>query len=1224
MAIYLYRLGRFAARRAWLVVLAWLLILGIVGGGAAALGQPFTKELTIPGTEFQRVLDDLEESLPDAAGGRAGVVFSTADGTPFTQEQKNAIAEVTRDWSTIEGVDEVSNPFTTQADIDEGRRAIADGKVQLADGEDEVADNRKKLTDGEKEITDGRAEIAENETKLADGEKKLGAGEVELAQGEVEIAKNEAKLNAGRAELEAGQRAIDEGRPQLAEGQQKLAAGQAEIDANRATITAGEQQLKAGSEELVQGEAEVAAARKRLADGRAQIEAAREELNAGKAQVAAGKQRIADGRAELEAGRERITAGRAQIAEARAQADALAAQNGADDPQVVAMRAQLDEQEATLDAAEASLPQQEAELDAAAAQLAEREPALAEGEKELDAQESELAAGEKQLAEQAAPLEEARATLDAKTAELNAGKAKLDAAQKELDAGKATLAEKAAELAAGQQKIDEGQAQLAEGQAQLDAGKAKLAAGNAEIAANRITITSGKTQLAQGRVDVENAARQITEGKAKLEDATATIAEKKAELERGERRLALMDGLRAVNEGGDVAMASVSFTTPVNEVPQATKDILPEKAEGLAAHGVQVDYSKDISQSIAVGGASEAIGLLIAAIILFVMLGSLLAAGLPLLIALVGVGTGIMSVLALTYWVDMNDVTPALAVMLGLAVGIDYALFIVHRHRENLASGETDVHESIGLATGTAGSAVLFAGATVVVALAALTLVNIPFLGIMGLAAAGTVAAAVLVALTLTPALLGLMGTRVLSRRARRRLAAEHEREESEAEAEDIAEAETGHAPRGRGWGGLVTSHPVIAGAIATVALLIFALPAASLQLGLPDASQDPQDSTSYRAYTTIADGFGPGQNAAILAVATVEPGEARHMTEAQATDLQLDIGEHLKDYDGVAYVVPAAISDDQRTLVYQIVPTGGPNDESTQNLIHDMRDGREALVEDTAIESLGFAGQTVANIDMSELLAGALPTYLLVVVGISLVLLLLVFRSVVVPLLATGGFLLSIAAAFGAVVAVYQWGWGGSLFGVENPGVILSFLPTLAIGILFGLAMDYQMFLVSGMREAWAHGHTARTAVRTGFSHGAKVVTAAALIMTGVFSSFMHSPTTMIRPIGFVLAVGVLVDAFIVRMTIMPAAMHLLGEKAWYLPRWLDRMLPDLDVEGTKLLAMRRAAAHPGADAGAEAVPTETAPTTAFTPAGGSPAASDTARSDDSGWGTRSHGDGS
>jgi RND superfamily putative drug exporter len=282
------------------------------------------------------------------------------------------------------------------------------------------------------------------------------------------------------------------------------------------------------------------------------------------------------------------------------------------------------------------------------------------------------------------------------------------------------------------------------------------------------------------------------------------------------------------------------------------------------------------------------------------------------------------------------------------------------------------------------------------------------------------------------------------------------------------------------------------------------------------------------------------------------------------------------------------ALSEDRRTAVFQVIPKEGPASASTVKVVSELRAEKGQIKDSTGV-SIGLTGQTAGNVDVSTKLGDALPPYLAIVVGLSLILLLLVFRSIVVPLLATGGFLLSLAAAFGAVVAVYQWGWLGDVFGVENPGAVLSFLPIILIGVLFGLAMDYQVFITSGMRESFMHGEPAKHAVRTGFSHAASVVTAAAIIMVSVFSGFIFSHLNMVRPLGFAMAFGVLVDAFVVRMTIVPAVMYLLGGKAWWLPRWLDRILPDVDVEGAKLHQPARAtAAEP--DAEPEAEPEEVA----------------------------------
>jgi RND superfamily putative drug exporter len=349
---------------------------------------------------------------------------------------------------------------------------------------------------------------------------------------------------------------------------------------------------------------------------------------------------------------------------------------------------------------------------------------------------------------------------------------------------------------------------------------------------------------------------------------------------------------------------------------------------------------------------------------------------------------------------------------------------------------------------------------------------------------------------------------------------------------------------------------------LAGVLLLgVIAVPAAQLRVGLPDGGSEPAGSTAYRAYSTVDEKFGEGTNGPLIVVGAM-PETAGG---AELAALQLDVNDLLAGIPDVAASVPASVSTDGRTAVFQVLPEEGPASETTEDLVRALRASSDEVEDRTGV-SLSVTGQTAANIDVSARLMEAMPLYLGIVVGLSLILLLLVFRSVLVPLIATAGFLLSLLASFGATVAIYQWGWFGDLFGVTNPGPILSFLPIILIGVLFGLAMDYQMFLVSGMREAFVHGGGARAAVRVGFSHGARVVTAAAIIMVSVFAGFVFSHLTMVRPIGFGLAFGVLLDAFVVRMTLVPAAMYLLGRKAWWLPGWLDRILPDVDVEGARL----------------------------------------------------------
>jgi RND superfamily putative drug exporter len=502
--------------------------------------------------------------------------------------------------------------------------------------------------------------------------------------------------------------------------------------------------------------------------------------------------------------------------------------------------------------------------------------------------------------------------------------------------------------------------------------------------------------------------------------------------------------------------------------------------------------------------------------------------------------------------------------MLGLAVGIDYSLFIVNRHRTQLLSGVPLV-ESIGRATGTSGNAVLFAGLTVIIALAALAVPGIPFLTVLGLAGAATVAVAVVVALTLTPAMLSIMGKRILSKRAWAKAGMT-----GPVTANTVQTTTSGpefHNDPKRSWGKAVTRHPWLSLVAGIAVLGLMAVPAAELRLGLPDGSSEPVDSTAYQAYTQLGDNFGEGINGPLIIVADLPEG-----LEGTAKDeALLELSQELRAMDHVSAAVPTGTSENGRTAVLQVIPEEGPAAQSTEDLVHNLRAEAGALKAITGV-GVSLTGQPAMQIDVSDKLADAMPVYL--VIGLSLILLLLVFRSILVPLLATAGFLLSLGASFGAVVAIYQWGWLSEVFGVHHPGPILSFLPMILIGVLFGLAMDYQMFLVSGMRESFAHGEDARAAVVSGFNQGAKVVTAAAIIMVSVFAGFIFSHLTMVRPIGFALALGVLLDAFLVRMTLIPAAMHLLGKSAWWMPNWLDKILPDVDVEGSKLASDSPAAA--------------------------------------------------
>ena len=670
-----------------------------------------------------------------------------------------------------------------------------------------------------------------------------------------------------------------------------------------------------------------------------------------------------------------------------------------------------------------------------------------------------------------------------------------------------------------QQQVEDGRAQLDQASAQLDAGQQQLDAAKKQLEAAGMPTT------------------QLDAQQQTIDENRATIAAKQKELEQGAELLKLSDGIRVVSKDGATALVNVAFTKPRLELSEDSKQAVIEHFESRPIDGVTVSFSTDIAQGVPqIVGVGEAVGVVFAAIVLVVVLGSLVAAALPLVTALFGVGVAALGSLAFSGIVDMASVTPVLAIMLGLAVGIDYSLFIVKRHRRQLLEG-AEPHESVGLANGTSGNAVVFAGTTVVVALLALNVTGVPFLGLMGTVGAVAVILAVLIAITLTPAILGLLGTRLLSKRARARVGKVHH-------------DDTAAKP-------MSTWRAVITVVATAAALLVVAIPALSMRVGLPDGSSEPVGSTTYNAFQQTADAFGDGATGPLLVTANIPAG----LQDDQVTSTQLDIARKLADHKDVVAVAPIAVSDDHRLMAFQVIPSEGPNSVSTEKLVGDLR----AIGTVNGDITLGVSGQTAINLDISQNLADVLPLYLLVVVGLSLLIMILVFRSLLVPLIATGGFILSLFATYGAITALFQWGWGAEALGIHT-GPILSFLPVILVGILFGLAMDYQLFLASGMREAYVHGAPARLAVAKGLRAGRTVVIAAALIMISVFGGFVFSDSTMIRSIGFGLAFGVLVDAFVVRMLLMPALMHLLGRSAWWLPRWLDTALPNVDVEGAAL----------------------------------------------------------
>ncbi len=903
MSQLLYRLGQFASRRAWTVIVGWFAILGIAGALAATSGGVFTTAMTIDGVPAQKTIDKLQSSFPDASRGTGQVIFHTANGTAFTEAEKATIATALSTVDGLPAVSETVNPFTAQAKLN-------DQRDELAQAPDKIAAAQAKIDDGRQKIKDGRQKLVTAGKDLEKGIRELAKNEKALVSGEKELLRQESIALATKSHLEGV----------IA---QLIALGDA----------APENQLAEA-----QG-------------GLAQVTAGLEAIAGKKTEIAAGKKKIQSGWWQIEVGKREIT----------------------------------------------------------------------KGEKDLAAAES-----------------------------------KLDDGQKELDI-------KAADIAPAQTLI--------------------------------------------------NAAKDF----------------------------------RLVSADGSTAIATILFETPISEVEADNRIGVATELTAIQSDNLRVEVSQELLRSLdSLLGPGELIGLAVAAVTLFVMLGTLIGAGLPVLGALIGVGISGAITFALSAIYEFTSTTPILGVMLGLAVGIDYALFIINRHRSQLKSGMS-VRDSAALANGTSGNSVVFAGLTVVIALAALNLTGIGFLGVMGTMGAMAIVFAVLIALTLTPALLSRIGMRILSKKERRALA---ERSGSTAPTETVSTTPV-----------FATRRPWVT-LVATVTLLAIAsIPFGSMRLGLPDGKSEPVDSAGYKSYTLTSEAFGEGVNGALIVVAdapTAIPAD-------DEVDFQATIVEKLMSVDNVDVALPAGISSDRKSVVFRVIPTEGPNSVSTAQVVTDVRELDAEILADTGAH-VEVTGLAAINIDVSNKLGEALPLYLITVIGLSLLLMMLVFRSIAVPVIASLGFLLTVFATLGATVAVFQWGWLSQLFDIHDPAPILSFLPTILIGILFGLAMDYQLFLASGMREAFVHGKSAKDSVNFGIHLSRSVVIAAAIIMISVFGGFIFSHTMMIRPVGFGLAVGVLIDAFVVRLMLVPAALTLLGDKAWWLPKWIDRILPDVDVEGAKL----------------------------------------------------------
>lgn len=642
------------------------------------------------------------------------------------------------------------------------------------------------------------------------------------------------------------------------------------------------------------------------------------------------------------------------------------------------------------------------------------------------------------------------------------------------------------------------------------------------------------------------------------------------------------ENLAMLSKDGRIGFTTYSLTK--NEVGQVTPEQRAALNETLAfgrGLGLTVEASgSPVGEALEIKPTSEVVGIAVAFLTLLLVFGSVIAAGLPLLNALVGVGFGVLTVLIATRFFALDTTTPVLSVMLGLAVGIDYALFIVSRYRTEYHRAPRD--EAAGLAVGTAGSAVVFAGITVVTALLALAVANIPFLTYMGVAAAITVTVSVLVALTMVPALIGVTGKFTFGVRIPGLGGNPWRRHKQEGAARPLTGTE--QAKLGLLWARLLQKIPGLVVAVVVVGLGVLTLPVLHLEMALPNDSTADLKDTQRKAVDYLAEGFGPGINAPFLVIAdasNVNPNSAllyplvSAQTASGADPVQaarqaawLQVISSFSSNTDVKHAQILAQSEDGTTAEILLTPMTSPADATTVSLLGALRQQQAGLEAATGIK-IGITGLAPIQSDITAKLSEVMPLYLGIVVGLAIFLLLLVFRSIVIPLIAAAGFLLSIGASFGVTVAVWQDGFGSL---VSTPGPIISFMPIFLIGVTFGLAMDYQVFLTTRMREHYTRHHDVAGSIINGFALSGRVVFAAAFIMVSVFVAFIDQEYAFVKIFGFALAAGVLFDSFIIRMTFVPAAMFLLGRANWWMPRWLDRLLPTVDVEGE---ALEKAAAQ-------------------------------------------------
>ncbi|RSS16229.1 MMPL family transporter [Streptomyces sp. WAC05458] len=597
-----------------------------------------------------------------------------------------------------------------------------------------------------------------------------------------------------------------------------------------------------------------------------------------------------------------------------------------------------------------------------------------------------------------------------------------------------------------------------------------------------------------------------------------------------------------ISEDARTAYATVTFEDASQDIDPAQARAVVDTAKAAGTDGLQVELG---GGAVALtetpeGHLAEAVGVAVAAVVLFLAFGSLAASLLPIATALVSVGTAYAGITLLGHAMTVADFAPMLGTLIGLGVGIDYALFIVTRHRRGLKRGLT-VAEAAENAVATTGRAVVFAGATVCIALLGMLILRLSFLNGVAVAASLTVVLTVAASVTLLPALLSYIGPRALSRRERRRLA-EHGPE---------PELPTGFAAR---WSAFVERHPKLLGALALVVITVLALPTLGLRLGTSDQGNDPQGSTTRQAYDLLAEGFGPGVNGPLTLVTEVGGAEDR---------LALDnLDASLRTTEGVASVTPVSYNSAGDTAYLTVVPESSPQSPQTSELVERLRAEVLPRAETGTALDVHVGGVTAGYDDFADVIVGKLPLFVGVVVGLGCLLLLLAFRSIGIPVKAAAMNVAAVAASFGIVVAIFQWGWGSELLGLGSAGPIEPFLPVIMVSVLFGLSMDYQVFLVSRMYEEWLETGDNRRAVRVGLAETSRVINSAAVIMISVFLAFVLSGDRVIAMFGIALAAAVALDAFVLRTLLVPALMHLLGGANWWLPRRLDKLLPRISIE--------------------------------------------------------------